>query len=58
MNNNLYFKRGFFIGCLFSVPLTCLLTNMYIDKYYILTAKNMATMAMASYIEYYTKYEK
>jgi hypothetical protein len=56
--NNLYFYRGFFIGTLFTASITCLLTNMYIDKYYILTPKNMASMAMASYIESYTKYEK
>ena len=56
--NNLYFYRGLFIGTLFTAPITCLLTNMYIDKYYILTVKNMASMAMASYIESHRKYEK
>ena len=52
MNNNLYFKQGFFIGTFFSASLTYLLTNVYIDKYYILIPKNMD-----SFIESYKRYK-
>lgn len=37
--NNLYLKQPFFIGSFFSASLTYLVTNMYIDRYYILIPK-------------------
>jgi len=47
MNN---FKKGFFIGSIFSGSLTYLFTNMYIDRYYFLTPNKMS-----SFIETYKK---
>jgi hypothetical protein len=41
------------MGSLFSGSVTYLLTNMYIDNYYILIPKNILT----NYIESYKKYE-
>lgn len=50
MINHLYYKQGLITGGLFSCTVTIILTNMYIDNYYILIPKKMS-----AFLETYKK---